>query len=161
MAWRRWLRALANRGRPGRRTWPVRLRLEALEERCVPSAWVSQTPGTAQLLFSVWGSGPNDIFAVGVDESGHPGILHSSNDGVVWDAPTSGGTPSVQGVWGNGPGDVFVVGEGGKILHSTNDGASWDAQASGTIKYLSGVWGSGPNDVYAVGNGGTIFHSTN
>src|SRR5439155_25523587 len=72
MAWRRWLRALVGAGRPGRRAWPVRLRLEALEERCVPSAWVTQTQGQAQNLFGVWGSGPNDIFAVGVNELGKP-----------------------------------------------------------------------------------------
>ena len=112
--------------------------------------------GTTQNLFGVWGSGPNDVFAVGDGT-----ILHSSNDGAAWQAQTSGTTQTLSGVWGSGPNDVFAVGDGGVILHSSNDGASWQAQTSGSHAILSGVWGSGPNDVFAVGGNGVILHSCN
>ena len=54
----------------------------------------------------MWGSGPNDVFAVGANGT----ILHSTNDGASWHAQTSGTTQTLYGVWGSGPNDVFAVG---------------------------------------------------
>ena len=157
MEWRRWLRALAGGDRLVRRTRPIPLRLEALEDRCLLAAWAPQVSGTGLDLLGVWGSGPNDVFAVGVGGL----IEHSPNDGASWQTQNSGTTQFLEGVWGSGPNDVFAVGSSGVILHATNDGASWQAQTSGTTQFLTGVWGSGPNDVFAVGGSGVIQHSTN
>jgi hypothetical protein len=64
----------------------------------------------------VWGSGGNDVFAVGYAGPGQPGtILHY--DGTAWSAMNSGSTASLHGVWGSASTDVFAVGEGGTILH--------------------------------------------
>src|SRR6516225_1209498 len=90
----------------GRRDRGVKLGLERLEERLVPSGWLPQTSGTTQSLSGVWGSGPGDFFALGNGGT----ILHTSNDGQSWNAQPSGTGSGLSGVWGSGPGDVFAVG---------------------------------------------------
>jgi hypothetical protein len=125
-------------------------------------AWSSSgNPGFSTLagpaLRGVWGSGPNDVWAVGANS-----ILHG--DGTVWDA-TVESAPLLRGVWGSGPNDVWAVG-GASILHW--DGTAWDAAASGIARQLkcmfNGVWSSGPDDVWFVGSqpnprsGSAILH---
>jgi hypothetical protein len=62
------------------------------------------SPTTADLR-AVWGSGPEDVFAVGLDGT----ILHY--DGSAWSAmdtpfSSSQSPPSLYAVWGSGPNDV-------------------------------------------------------
>ena len=101
-------------------------------------------------LHGVWGSGPNDVYAVG--ENGT--IVHYA--GAWWSTTPSGTTATLYDVWGSGRADVFAVGDAGTILHY--DGTDWSAMDSTTTQPLNGVWGSGPNDVFAVGGDGTILH---
>jgi hypothetical protein len=60
-------------------------------------------------IFRLWGSGPDDIYAVGNSNQ----ILHSAGAGA-WTLQTSppgaaqGGT--FEDVWGSGPNDIYVVG---------------------------------------------------
>jgi len=115
----------------------------------VPAAWSATTSGTNH-LYSVWGSSPSDVFAVG--NSGV--ILHF--DGSSLSSMTSGTTRYLRGVWGSSATDVFVVGTGGTIRHY--DGTSWSDMTSGTTVDLHGVWGSSASDVFAVGVSGTILH---
>ncbi|HVS35161.1 MAG TPA: hypothetical protein VMS17_06230 [Gemmataceae bacterium] len=156
MSLRHWLRAVMGgrkAERPASRPGPA---LELLEDRCVPTTgWVPQAGGS-QSLFRVWGTGPNDVFAVG--NSGT--IRHSTNDGQTWTNQNSGTTQFLYGVWGSSSNDVFAVGAGGVIVHSTNDGASWTVQNPATVD-LIGVWGNSRKDVFAVGGGGLILHSIN
>jgi len=117
--------------------------------RLIPPPWESMSSGTTSALYDVWGSGPNDVFAVG-----HGGtILHY--DGLAWSSMTSGTPYAIRGVWGSGANDVFAVDEGGTILRYA--GSSWSDMGSGTTSALVGVWGSGPNEVFAVGDAGTIL----
>ena len=94
-------------------------------------------------LRGIWGSGPNDVFAVGDDGT----IVHY--DGATWSEMDSGTTRDLKGVWGGRPNDVFAVGGSGTILHY--DGSSWSAMSSGTTCDLKGIWGTSGTDVYAVG----------
>jgi hypothetical protein len=62
----------------------------------------------------VWGSGPNDVWAVANDASDR-GIFH-------WDGHSGSSNPTtiggqLTGVWGSGANDVWIVGLGGMILH--------------------------------------------
>jgi hypothetical protein len=116
-------------------------------------------------LTHIWGSGPNDAYAVGDIDFYHW-------DGTTWNgtgpqitSPCGGGTAPAydpnralvtKGVWGSGPNDVFIVGTIGSILHW--DGTCWGWMDSGTTLDLLDVWGSAANDVYAVGKAGTILH---
>ena len=132
MAWRRWLQGCFGK-RAVRQARPAGLHLEALEQRCVPAAWVPQVSGVSSELRDVWGSGPGDVFAVGLDNL----ILHSANDGATW-AARACPPGNFLGVGGSGP-DVFAVGLAGGILHSGNDGGAWAAQTSGTTQHLFAV----------------------
>jgi hypothetical protein len=110
--------------------------------------------GTTADLYGVWGTGPNDVFAVGIGT-----ILHW--DGKTWSGPSYVGVanaPVYLGVWGSGPNDVYAVGlENGLIEHW--DGTSWSPifLPASVNDYFQGVWGSGPDDVFVAGNNG-IFH---
>ncbi|MCI0457631.1 MAG: hypothetical protein L0Z62_11725 [Gemmataceae bacterium] len=145
--------------------------MEALEDRTVLSTWLPINPGTADNLRGLWGSGPNDLYAVG--RNSNPAvepygvILHS--DGTSWtevpleSGPHFGSVPLI-GVWGSGPGDVYAVGGFGttRVIYHL-DGNEWAAVpdvpvSSPGFNDLRGVWGSGPDDVFAVGSNGKIVH---
>ncbi|HET7545397.1 MAG TPA: hypothetical protein VFK05_36270, partial [Polyangiaceae bacterium] len=92
-------------------------------------------------LFSVWGSGPHDIYAAGSQR-----IFHSN--GQTWSAVFSAPSPiSWSSVWGSAPNDVYAVGDAGTIVHW--DGERWGTMSSGTTERLISVAGSGPGDVFA------------
>ena len=54
-------------------------------------------------LGDVWGSGPDDVFAVGAGT-----ILHY--DGTTWTNMASNSKMGGGAVWGSGPNDVYAVG---------------------------------------------------
>jgi hypothetical protein len=102
-------------------------------------------------LRAVWGSGANDVWAVG--DSG--AVLHG--DGTAWAPVPSGTDRDLRGVWGSGASDVWAVGEGEVILHW--DGRAWSTVLAPAVgPALMAVWGSAANDVWAVARGGTIVH---
>jgi hypothetical protein len=120
-------------------------------------------------LYSVWGSGATDVYAVGYgDNVSATAPLLYHNNGSGW----SGSGLSLPGgwtsgylfdVWGSSAANVYAVGSGYvagtyQPLLYRYDGSSWTAMALslpvGWSKgYLYGVWGSGSGDVYAVGYG--------
>jgi hypothetical protein len=108
------------------------------------------TNATMNTLYSIWGSSPSDVFAVGSGGT----ILHY--DGSAWSAMSSGTTNELDGVWGSSSSDVFAVGNGGTILHY--DGSEWSPMSSGTTNDLTGIWGSSPSDVFAVGYDCPLLH---
>ena len=133
------------------------------------SEWSVAAGATRAGLTDVWGSGPDDVWAV---SNGSPGavILHWA--GSAW----SGAGPdnlnyAAGSVWGSGPSDVWTVGFGGlfgaqgragpllptgTILHW--NGSNWSPAVMNSALRFEGVWGSGPGDVWAVGDSGTILH---
>lgn len=104
-------------------------------------------PGVGPWLNALWGSGPNDVYAVG-----QPGvILHW--DGTAWSL-TEVASDILTDVWGTGPGEVYAVGHEGAVLRGS--GSNWASMDSGTEENLYGI-GRGPYDtIYAVGEKGTI-----
>jgi hypothetical protein len=101
-------------------------------------------------LLSVWGTAPNDVFAVGGPlGNGTPSvILHY--DGARWTDLAAGGTETFWWTYGTGAKDVWAVGERGRITHF--DGAKLtDATPRMTTATLYGVWAAAPDDVWAVG----------
>jgi len=116
------------------------------------------TPLATGGFFALWGSGANDLYAVGA----YGRILHST-DGEHWTAQASGTTKHLSAVWGSGPTDVYVAGDQ-TLLHSGDGGQSWHPIA--TDFEITGLWGSGPSDIYAAAAPRTgdphsyIVHST-
>jgi hypothetical protein len=94
------------------------------------TSWKSMPSDTLGMRWSVWGSAPNNVYAVG-DESGQGLISHYN--GIDWQTTHVAITPSLQGVWGSSANDIYAVGGGarngscctgaGTILHF--DGNSW------------------------------------
>ncbi|HSG99680.1 MAG TPA: M64 family metallopeptidase, partial [candidate division Zixibacteria bacterium] len=112
-------------------------------------AWRSPPCSLPQDMHALWGSGPDDVFAVGNLGT----ILHYG--GVGWGAVPSGSGEQLTGVWGSAPDDVFAVGlNAGEVLHF--NGSSWSLLYDAPIS-LTDIWGLASNDVYATGFG-TVLH---
>ncbi len=121
-----------------------------VDEDCAcATGWEVMTSGTSESLWSVWGTGANDVFVAGSAGT----ILRY--DGTRWRAMVSGTTEDLRGLWGSTYDDVYVVGE--RIRHF--DGRSWSSSWSpAPYVQLNAIWGSGPTDVWAVGTGGRLLH---
>lgn len=122
-------------------------------------AW-SQMPATTSktgTLYAVWGSGSEDVFAVGDKGT----ILHHDGrraaSGSWWQVMTSGVSSDLEGIWGSSPLDVFAAGASGSIVWY--DGAGWTVETSGETKAFRALWGSGYSDVYAMGEFGAMVHN--
>jgi cysteine-rich repeat protein len=122
------------------------------------TSWSAIDSGVVGALYGVWGSGPDDVFAVGPSGA----IVH--HDGTGWEVMDSGSIDWLTAIWGSGSDDVFAVGANGRILHY--DGTSWSAMVVDGVEYddsgfspvyFLDVWGSGPDDVFAIA-GSQIFH---
>jgi hypothetical protein len=110
--------------------------------------WAEQVADTAQTLENVWGTGPEDIWAVG-----RSGIaLHW--DGTAWEKVATPVSSLLAGLWGDASDRFFAAGAGGALM--AWNGASWSSVAAGTKKSLRAVFGRAQNDVWAVGAEGTI-----
>lgn len=125
---------------------------ETLPDRTAPmNRWhpMSQTL-TDRMLWSVWGSGADDVFAVG--ESGT--IIHY--DGSRWAAMASPTDRHLHGVWGSSASNVYAVGQVGTILHY--DGTRWRQVYQLSVDLTAvAVTGFGPHDIFVVGDEGLIL----
>lgn len=81
-------------------------------------------PSPHPALRGVWGSAPDDVWAVGphgavyVRTGNAPGPATLAHwDGHGWSASGSCPTKDLSAVWGSGPDDVWAVGAGGLVLH--------------------------------------------
>lgn len=113
------------------------------------AGWTQMDSGTSCVLYDVWGSSANDVFAVG----DYCTIIHF--DGNSWSQIYSDyGT--LYGIWGTAWNNVFAVGGWeNNILHY--DGSGWSEMYSDQ-RLLYDIWGSSADNVFAVGEYGTILH---
>ncbi len=111
------------------------------------ATWSPTTLPAQASINALWGSAPDDVFAVGQGGS----IFH--HDGLSWTAQDSGTTANLNAVAGRAADDVFAVGDGGVILHY--DGATWSELASPTAGDLHAVWPLAADTVVAGGDSST------
>lgn len=114
------------------------------------------TPGFAgQVVFGVWGTSDDDVWAVG-GFAGRDGFAWHF-DGEAWTSvplpdelprTSEGEIPAILKVWGRASDDVWLVGGLGTILHW--DGSALSLVPSGTQQQLFTVHGNA-NTVVAVG----------
>jgi hypothetical protein len=116
-----------------------------------PPALKWHAEGVGNVNYGIWGSGPDDIYAVGAS-----GFIEHFTGGQ-WMPQMSGTSAILFGVWGSGAGDIYVAAYINTILHSVGDG-TWQHEALPSGTTFQGVWGSGPNDVYVYY--GAYVHST-
>ncbi|RPJ28823.1 MAG: fibronectin type III domain-containing protein [Chloroflexi bacterium] len=138
------------------------------------STWSFSTPSLptedwgSGYLNGVWGSGTNDIYAVGSGNNGSSvATLLYHYDGSSW---TSSSLPSLSGwstirlysIWGSSANDVYIVGSGiheGTTLpllyrKTINGWAASNFLPTGwSSGHFDGIWGSSTTEVYAVGSG--------
>jgi hypothetical protein len=137
-----------------------------------PGAWtIGPTPttpwsSTTSALCAIWGSGPDDVWAVG--DGGMTVHWDGASWSTVWN-PThgpEGGPPVVTyvqltGLWGAAPDDVWAVG-GGALLHW--NGTSWALGSPPPVgdyyhpRGMNAVWGSSSTDAWMVGDYGLTAH---
>ena len=90
---------------------------------------------------SVWGSGDDDVWAVGDN------VVHW--DGKRWERRLSGLEGSygvLWTVWGSGRGDVWAGGEFGRVVHW--NGTRWEERPIGADGDVRVITGSSGNDVW-------------
>jgi hypothetical protein len=105
-----------------------------------------------RVFYSVVGTGPDDVWAVGE-------YLIAHWDGSGWSQSANPAPNSrLFGIWANGPTDAWIVGEA--TLHW--DGKEWTVSSfgshSGSYEILNAAWGPGQGDVWAVGYEAAIDH---
>jgi hypothetical protein len=123
--------------------------------------WMEQLREADLRLRGVWGSSPNNLFAVGFDFFAPVGRAFHY-DGTDWtEIPAFASDAealSFESIWGSSAQDIFAVGGAfdgdfdlSLIYHF--DGAQWQRMpVPGPVSpSLADVWGSAPDDVYAVG----------
>lgn len=133
--------------------------------------WMNESH-LATSITALWGSGANDIYAVGYGRdprlpparhehhpTGYAGaVLHTTDGGRSWQMVTLPQQGQLFGLWGRDAHDLFAVGTNGVILRS-RDGALWSEAVSGAGPYLYGITGDGRGNVWAVGDAATILRS--
>jgi len=124
------------------------------------ATWEAMDSPTTVGLTNVWGTAPDDMFAVGYSGT----ILHyDGNPDNIWEQMPCPTTVSLIGIWGFGPDDVYVTGDQCTMLHY--DGNSWTLvpgiPTSG-IYILGDIWGSDSNNIFVTAEGydnkGHIIH---
>jgi hypothetical protein len=137
------------------------------------AAWSRATlPGGDQVgvLNGLWGSGPNDVWAVGQapgawpttdlgGDGGTPLAVTVHWNGSVWSTVANPALGRLNAVWGSGSGDVWAVGDNGQLPPTASaihwDGTAWSSVAGvEALQSATAVWGAGPGDAWAVGQNG-------
>jgi len=104
-------------------------------------------------LAGVWGSGPNDVWAVGALGT----VTHW--DGKQWTSSQLDTDWSLRAVWGSGPNDVWTMAATNQIFRTTgfaNGKAEWTRVPS-VVEALNqpapygAIWGTSSSDVWVAG----------
>ena len=117
------------------------------------ASWQAATLGLPSIrrgLYSLWGSGADDVYAVG----SYGFITHFN--GIRWDVQPCPTSNTLYGIFGVSGQAVFAVGYYGTILHY--DGRAWSLMPTPVSSHLYKVWAAAADDVYAVGADGVILH---
>jgi len=131
--------------------------------------WEQQTIGVFQSSLSdVWGSTPNDVWAVGRITDTTAGFRPNAThfDGNTWSLVQIEEGFDVFGIFGFTANNIFAVGTNGRVYHW--DGTKWKQQVclgigdgcSGLLngEQLNAIWGTSSQELFAVGVGGVIVH---
>lgn len=117
---------------------------------------LKQEANTGARIYSLWGSGPNDVYACSTGQ-----VIHTSGTGT-WQS-ASVGLPSqiMERIWGSGTsGNVLVASDVG-LYRSMNYGGSWSLATGivgGDTQKLIWMNGTGVNDIYLITSTATILH---
>ncbi|MBN2496240.1 MAG: putative metal-binding motif-containing protein [Deltaproteobacteria bacterium] len=113
-------------------------------------AWEPWPTQSAEDLYAVWGSGPDDVWA-----GGYGGALQHW-DGSAWSAVgVTGGYGHFYALWGAASDRIWAT-ERQRIYRY--NGSSWSQSGSFELGFLQGLHGSSQGDVWACGGAGALVH---
>jgi hypothetical protein len=117
-------------------------------------AWSQASTPTGEDLRAIWGTTPDDVWAVGgsADNEGEAVIVRYRNgqwESVDWPRSTYPDVQAFHAVWGTGPDDVLIGGQEGALL--AWNGEALESQMVDTERDLRGLGGHGPGRVVGVG----------
>ena len=126
--------------------------------------WEADTLGDwNSWINAVWGSSPDNVWAVGWITRGDWGTNIVHWNGNQWE-DYDYFEADLNGMFGLDSNNIWAVGETlhgqiGEALIAHYDGSTWKTvHVDYENPYLMGVWASAPDDVFAVGDRGTILH---
>jgi hypothetical protein len=128
---------------------------------CNASGWTRMNSNSNRFLYSVWGSSPSSVWAVG--DAGTALYFNGS----VWQSrptPTQVQSSTLLSVHGTSASNVFAIGDR-KLIRF--DGSQWNfvsaVNAGGTSSsgLPSCVYAYGDNDAFIWGGGGNLYRVTN
>ncbi len=133
------------------------------------TTWTRRTTGSGnEHIADLWGTGPNDLWAVGDTMRVHPTfgniptgyVMHWN--GTAWTnvAPSTVIFDFVRlhGIWGRSASDVFVAGDYGAIYHW--DGTAWAGIGSVSVSDFESIAGTSTRMWAAGGSRGAIEEHT-
>jgi hypothetical protein len=109
--------------------------------------WVEHPSGTEFDLISLWGTGPDEILAVGGRAEG----VLARWDGVQWTAQEVPALPGLNGVWMAPDGTATVVGPMGGMGTVAAGALAVEVEDAGTSLALHAVYGFAEVERWAVG----------
>lgn len=109
--------------------------------------------GWAAYMSSLWGSNPDDIWAVGSAGATIDAIWHY--DGIKWEQKWPRISSNLMSVCGFSQNNIWAVGNPGDEIYNF-DGNSWKISVTlkipGNLIGFNQIWGDAPNNIYAVGD---------
>ena len=117
--------------------------------------WQTLLENLPGALLGVFGTGPNDVYAVGADGDGSGSLVYHF-DGTSLTKLDPGTEGDLWWVRSVAPDDVRMVGEGGLVLRYQPSTQTFTRLPTPTTTdTLFGVWGASPSDVWYVGGAPT------
>lgn len=124
--------------------------------------------GYGVVPWSMWGSSPTDVWAVGFNLAGQGEMFHY--DGIFWKraTPDLGFNYELAAIFGFSKNEIYAVGSKlivDTVLHSENlvlmyNGLSWQRENMPAGSGLLYIHGQSTNDIWACGYYGTLYHKT-
>ncbi|MDY0001802.1 MAG: hypothetical protein RBU30_10940 [Polyangia bacterium] len=113
------------------------------------SQWTQMSlPASASGLTGLWGTAPDNVFAVGGDPNGF--ILHY--DGSFWREFVTGSIGAQTAIAGSSDTSVLAVGGASSVRRFT--GLGWTRLDLGTLDMEPrAIWGASPKELFVAGNG--------
>lgn len=114
-----------------------------------PASWSLLADGTDAAFLSIWGSGVEDVWAVGADAGSGPVVVRY--DGAAWTALPTGTTGDLWWVASTSADTLWMGGEAGRVLRYSRAANTFTEATLDPAITVFGVWGASDDEVWAVG----------
>ncbi len=109
--------------------------------------WQQIDAGTADDLVSLWGTGPNEIVAVGGRSNG----VIATYNGTQWTSRSAAPLPGLNGMFPLKEGEYLIGGLIGSAAVYNVNTDEYETETTPTARTIHAIWHDGANTTYAVG----------